>query len=117
MNGILFKSLLVPKGFIDPVICKKYKWIITIIKIMNGKIKWSEKNRLRVALLIENPPQIHWTISDPIYGMVEIKLVITVAPQKDIWPHGKTYPRNAVAIEKIKIDTPIIQVWFNLKEW
>lgn len=43
--------------------------------------------------------------------------MITVAPQKDICPHGKTYPRNAVAIDKIKIDTPIIHVWFNLKEW
>lgn len=110
-------SLFVPKGFIDPVICKKYKWIITIIRIINGKIKWSEKNRLRVALLIENPPQIHWTIFEPMYGIVEIKLVITVAPQKDICPHGKTYPKNAVAIDRIKIDTPIIHVWVNLKEW
>lgn len=64
--------------------------MITIIKIINGRIKWREKNRLRVALLIENPPQIHWTTFEPIYGMVEIKLVITVAPQKDIWPQGST---------------------------
>lgn len=25
-------------------------------------------------------------------------LVITVAPQNDICPHGRTYPRNAAAI-------------------
>jgi len=25
-------------------------------------------------------------------------LVITVAPQNDIWPHGRTYPRKAAAI-------------------
>lgn len=55
-----------PSGFIEPVICKKYKWIITIIKIINGKIKWSEKNRFKVALLMENPPQIHWTMLEPI---------------------------------------------------
>ena len=43
--------------------------------------------------------------------MAENKLVITVAPQKDIWPHGKTYPKNAVAITNNKITTPTIQVW------
>lgn len=68
----------------DPVECKKYKWRITITIIINGKIKCREKNRFKVALLIENPPQIHITTILPIYGIVEIKLVITVAPQKDI---------------------------------
>jgi len=24
--------------------------------------------------------------------------VITVAPQNDIWPHGRTYPKNAAAM-------------------
>jgi hypothetical protein len=41
------------------------------------------------------------------YGIAEIRFVITIAPQKDIWPHGRTYPRNAVAIDKNKIETPI----------
>lgn len=27
----------------------------------NGKIKWNEKNRVRVALSTEKPPQIHST--------------------------------------------------------
>jgi hypothetical protein len=31
-------------------------------------------------------------------GMAENKLVITVAPQKDICPQGRTYPKKAVAI-------------------
>lgn len=30
--------------------------------------------------------------------------------QKDIWPHGSTYPRKAVAIDRRKILTPTIQV-------
>ena len=78
--------------------------------IINGRIKWREKNRFSVALLIENPPQIHITVILPMQGIVEIKLVITVAPQNDICPQGRTYPRNAVAIEIKKILTPIIQV-------
>lgn len=69
-----------------------------------------------MALLIENPPQIHWTIEGPIYGIVETKLVITVAPQNDICPHGRTYPRKAVAMEIKKIVTPIIHVFFSIYE-
>ena len=44
---------------------KNYK-MDSKIKIVNGKIKWNEKNRFNVALLIENPPQIHSTIIFPI---------------------------------------------------
>jgi hypothetical protein len=36
--------------------------------------------------------------------------VITVAPQKDIWPQGKTYPKNAVPINISIIITPLVQV-------
>jgi hypothetical protein len=32
--------------------------------------------------------------------------VITVVRQKDICPHGKTYPINAVAVVKNRITTP-----------
>jgi len=35
---------------------------------------------------------------------------MTSAPQKDIWPHGRTYPRNAVAIIRKKITQPMIQI-------
>ena len=39
--------------------------------------------------------------------MAENRLVITVAPQNDICPQGRTYPKKAVAITKSKIVTPI----------
>jgi hypothetical protein len=42
----------------------------------------------------------------PTKGTAVTKLVITVAPQKLIWPHGKTYPIKAVAIIKMKIRIP-----------
>ena len=84
--------------------------------MIKGIIKWNEKNRFKVELLIENPPQIHITNMFPIYGMIDIRFVITVAPQKDIWPQGSTYPRKAVNIDKRKIDTPEIQVLVKLNE-
>jgi len=46
---------------LDPVVWRKYKCIITINRITNGKIKCKEKNRVNVGFLTENPPQIHWT--------------------------------------------------------
>lgn len=66
--------------------------------MMNGRMKWKAKNRVSVALSTENPPQIHSTRVVPIYGMADNRFVMTVAPQKDICPHGRTYPINAVAI-------------------
>ena len=47
----------------------------------------------------------------PKYGMADNKFVITVAPQKDIWPQGKTYPKKAEAIVNKKIITPKFHVW------
>jgi hypothetical protein len=44
------------------------------------------------------PPHTHCTNSVPVYGTAESKFVITTAPQNDICPHGRTYPRKAVAI-------------------
>lgn len=78
--------------------------------IINGRMKWNEKNRFSVALSTANPPQIHSTRDFPIYGMAENKLVITVAPQNLIWPHGNTYPVNAVAIVKMNKITPMFHV-------
>lgn len=46
----------------------------------------------------------------PKYGIALSKLVITVAPQYDICPQGKTYPKKAVAILNKKIVTPALQV-------
>lgn len=77
---------------------------------MKGKMKWNAKNRVRVALSTENPPQIHSTRLVPMYGMAERRLVITVAPQKDICPQGRTYPMNAVAITANRRSTPMFHV-------
>jgi hypothetical protein len=42
--------------------------------------------------------------------------VITVAPQKDIWPQGNTYPIKAEAINKINITIPIFHVIKNFQD-
>lgn len=81
--------------------------------ITNGIKKCNVKNRVRVALFSANPPHTQLTSLVPAKGMADNKFVITVAPQKDIWPHGRTYPKNAVPIVRNKIITPIIQVGIN----
>jgi len=42
----------------------------------------------------------------PIPGIADAKLVITVAPQKLICPHGRTYPIKAIPNIKKKITIP-----------
>ena len=74
------------------------------------------KNRTNVALSTAKPPQIHCTRVVPKYGIAESRLVITVAPQKDIWPQGRTYPTKAVAITVSIMITPIDHVVINLYE-
>jgi len=49
-------------------------------------------------------------------GIALKNFVITVAAQKDIWPHGKTYPKNAVIIKRKIITTPPFHVFLNLKD-
>jgi len=44
------------------------------------------------------------------YGIAENRLVITVAPQNLICPHGRTYPINAVAIVRMNRITPRFHV-------
>ena len=65
---------------------------------------------MRDALSTENPPQIHSTRFVPMYGIAERRLVMTVAPQNDICPHGRTYPVNAVAIVANRRPTLIFHV-------
>jgi len=89
-NFTLSKSLLVPKGLPEPLSCKKNKWSTDMAPIIKVNKKWRAKKRVRVALSTEKPPHSQKTISEPTYGMVEKRFVITVAPQKDIWPHGNT---------------------------
>lgn len=113
-NGNLSMFLEHPSGLFDPVWWRKRRWTITSAETINGRTKWNAKKRVNVALSTANPPQIHCTIKFPKYGIADTRLVITVAPQNDICPHGKTYPRKAVAITIKKIVTPDIQVSFKL---
>jgi len=80
-----------------------------IARIRNGIRKCNMKNRFNVALLTEKPPHNHSTISFPIYGIADTKLVITVAPQNDICPQGSTYPIKAAAIKLRRIMIPLTQ--------
>jgi hypothetical protein len=56
----------------------------------NGIKKCSAKKRDNVALSTAKPPHKHCTSSVPTYGTADNKFVITVAPQHDISPHGRT---------------------------
>lgn len=69
-------------------------------------MKCREKNRISVGFSTEGPPQIQVTILLPRIGIEERVPVMTVAPQNDIWPHGKTYPKKAVAITISIMATP-----------
>jgi len=109
-NVILSRLVLVPTGFEDPVWCSARKCSITIAAIAMGRKKCRAKNRVSVGCATENPPHIHSTSVFPRYGMAEKMFVITVAPQKDICPHGSTYPRKAVAISRNRIIMPVVQV-------
>lgn len=79
-----------PVGLFEPVSWRNRRCTIARAAIMNGRIKWNAKKRVRVALSTENPPQIHSTRVVPMYGIADSKFVITVAPQNDICPHGST---------------------------
>lgn len=79
-----------PSGLLDPVSCRNSRCVIAKAVMMKGRMKWNAKNRVRVALSTENPPQIHSTRSVPMYGIADSRFVITVAPQNDICPHGRT---------------------------
>jgi len=115
-NGILSEFGFKPRGLFDPVIWRDVKWaMVRALRIM-GIRKCKAKNRVSVALLIENPPQSHSTADVPTYGIAESRFVITVAPQKDICPQGRTYPKNAVAIKISRMAIPEIHVFENLKE-
>lgn len=107
-NFILSMFVMIPNGLDDPFWCNKIKWIITSAAIISGSRKCNEKNRFNVGWDTEKFPQTHWVICFPMQGIAEIILVITVAPQNDICPQGRTYPIKAVAIDIIIIITPDI---------
>lgn len=89
-NGDLSVFGLFLRGFDEPVMWRAIRCMITKNAKMKGSRKCNMKNRDRVAWLIENPPHNHCTIVFPRYGIADTKFVITVAPQNDICPQGKT---------------------------
>lgn len=56
---------MIPEGLLDPVSCRN-RWTIARAAMMNGRIKWNAKNRVKVALSTEKPPQIYSTRLVPI---------------------------------------------------
>ena len=50
-----------PRGLFDPDSCMKVRWIMVRPAITNGRRKCRAKNRVRVGLSTENPPQAHST--------------------------------------------------------
>lgn len=56
---ILSASEFSPAGLFDPVSCKNNKCRMVAPATTNGRRKWNAKNRVRVALSTEKPPQIH----------------------------------------------------------
>lgn len=89
-KGILSVAEFSPVGLLEPVSCKKSRCRSMVAKVMKGNRKCREKNRVRVALSTAKPPQTQVTSVGPRWGMAESMFVITVAPQKDICPHGST---------------------------
>lgn len=79
-----------PSGLFEPVSCRNVRWTNVRPAMRNGSRKWRAKNRVSVGLSTEKPPQAHSTSVWPMYGMAENRLVITVAPQNDICPQGRT---------------------------
>lgn len=89
-KGILSTFIVSPRGFLEPFSCKKKMWIITIPASRKGIKKCNIKKRVKVPCPIEKPPHSHNTMFPPTKGMADARLVITVAPQYDIWPQGNT---------------------------
>jgi len=93
-------------GLEEPVSCKSTMWVIAIASRATGSRKCSEKNRFSVGCEMDGPPHNHVTRSLPIIGIEVNTPVMTVAPQNDICPHGRTYPRKAVAMVIKRIMIP-----------
>jgi len=104
-------SVFVLFGFEDPFSCSSIRWISISTISAIGNRKCREKNRFKVGWDTEGPPQIHTTKSFPTSGIADRTPVITVAPQNDICPHGRTYPRKAVPIVINMMITPEIHTF------
>jgi len=90
LNLILSIFVMVFVGLEEPFSCNMIKCIIITTMISIGRMKCKEKNRFSVGFDTDGPPQIHVTRSLPTSGIAVKTPVITVAPQNDIWPQGRT---------------------------
>lgn len=59
-RNFICTSLLIPRKLEDPFSRKKYSCNVIVSNRTNERIKRNEKNRLRVALLIERPAHNHY---------------------------------------------------------
>jgi len=100
------------EGFVEPFSWSRIRCTRTSAATTIGRIKCREKNRFSVGLDTEGPPQIQVTRSFPTNGMADRTPVITVAPQNDICPQGRTYPRKAVAINARRMIVPESHTFF-----
>jgi hypothetical protein len=80
----------IPNGLVDPFICNKTKCNKDKATKTKGNKKCNTKNLFNVGLSTEKPPHSQATKYLPIHGKAPNKLVITVAPHKDICPQGNT---------------------------
>jgi len=89
----------------NPVKCKTIK-----IRSKKGRRKCREKKVFIVSVLTVKLPHTHLTTVSPTTGSTVTKLVITLAPQNDICPHGSTYPKNEIPIIRIRSRNPEIHL-------
>lgn len=92
----------------EPKICNKTRCHTTIAIIKKGKKKCKTKKNFKVAIPTKYPPHTQKTINSPTKGKTLKKLIITEAPQKDICPHGRTYPKKEIVIKNINKTLPLL---------
>jgi hypothetical protein len=100
--------LLTPTLEEETYSCKSIKCTKMTAITRRGSRKCNMKKRLKQAVPNEKPPQIMMTNSLP-YGKTPAKEVMTVAPQNDICPQGKTYLRKDALMVKINRIKPLFQ--------
>jgi hypothetical protein len=90
LNFTLSKWLGIRVGVEEPLLCRRIRCNLDMMINTNGRRKCKEKNRFKVTPEMEGPPHTQIARSFPTMGMEVNKPVITVAPQSDICPHGRT---------------------------
>lgn len=71
--------------------------------MIKGGVKWEAKNRTRLALSTEKPPEVYSTRVVAMYGIAQRRLVMPVCPQ------GNMEPISAITTVNKRI-TPVFHV-------